>query len=274
MNGRLKWIGRQRLTITCYSQIESLEVGMTLSRVGAFSSCSACNQDQGDNEGPVFESETLVTIGLMMEVDKIAGVPHLIVVPGLLDNWKKHLRDFLDTNHPKFPKILKYHGGGRNGRDEENLKDFDIIVTTYKIVKSEQQDYESYRRLMWQHMRPLVESDQEAAQLAAGNVHIRPGHDTTPLLALPREPPKGQWPLANLKFHILTLDGVHEIKTQSTRDFQEIINLHANFVSTVSRSRLNNSYEDMSSICRLIKLSPLNNSQTFDKVSAPCSVLA
>ena len=53
---------------------------MTLSRVGAFSSCSACNQDQGDNEGPVFESETLVTIGLMMEVDKIAGVPHLIQI--------------------------------------------------------------------------------------------------------------------------------------------------------------------------------------------------
>nr|KAK5441274.1 hypothetical protein LTR18_007118 [Exophiala xenobiotica] len=184
---------------------------------------------------------------------------------GLLDKWKEDLTDFLNTNHPKFPNTLIYYGDGRKGKWEENLKDFDIIVTTYNIVKSEQPDYEAHRRQKWQHMRPEAEFDHEAVQLAAGNVQMRPGHDTTPLLAFPRGPYQGQWPLANIQFHILTLDEVHELRNQDTQSFNAIINLDAKFVSAVSGSRLNNSYEDMSTVCKLIKLSPLNNSRQFNK---------
>ncbi|KAK5198797.1 hypothetical protein LTR92_001268 [Exophiala xenobiotica] len=172
-----------------------------------------------------------------------------IVVPaGLLDKWKEDLTDFLNTNHPKFPNILIYYGDGRKGKWEENLKDFDIIVTTYNIVKSEQRDYEAHRRQKWQHMRPEAEFDHEAVQLAAGNVQMRPGHDTTPLLAFPRGPYQGQWPLANIQFHILTLDEVHELRNHDTQSFNAIINLDAKFVSAVSGSRLNNSYEDRSTV--------------------------
>ncbi|KAK5457153.1 DNA repair protein rad16 [Exophiala xenobiotica] len=91
--------------------------------------------------------KTLQTSGLMMEADKDCRSAHLVDVrAGLLDKWKEDLRDYLNTNHPKFPHILIYYGDGRKGKWEENLKAFDIIVTTYNIVKSEQRDYEAHRR--------------------------------------------------------------------------------------------------------------------------------
>ncbi|KAK7894964.1 hypothetical protein LTR67_005703 [Exophiala xenobiotica] len=170
--------------------------------------------------------KTLQTSGLMMEADKDCRSASLI------------------------PKYSDNYGDGRKGKWEENLKDFDLIVTTYNIVKSEQRDYEAHRRQKWQHMRPEAEFDREAEQLAAGNVQMRPGHDTAPLLAFPRGPYEGQRPLANIQFHILRLDEVHKLGNQDTR---------------VGGGRLNSSYEDMNTVCDLLKLSPLNNSRLFNK---------
>jgi SNF2 family DNA or RNA helicase len=121
--------------------------------------------------------KTLQAISFLQYVkEKYAGSTQLVVCPtSLIFNWENELQ--------KFCPSLKYHVhyGAQRELGETHFTDFDLVLTTYGIVRS---DVEELSRFLWQYVildesqaikNPDAQVTKAVRQLAAANRIILSG---------------------------------------------------------------------------------------------------
>ena len=92
--------------------------------------------------------KTLEMIALILTEPKSG--PTLIVAPkGVMSNWEKQIRGHINWKYA--PSMHRFHGlGGRATPDE--LKRYDIVITTYQKVADEANTERSLRKVQWRRV--------------------------------------------------------------------------------------------------------------------------
>lgn len=89
--------------------------------------------------------KTVQVIALLSSIPKLSGTPHLAVMPkSLLFNWSRELAKF-------FPSCRVHtHSGGERAKTAEELQDFDVILTSYPLLR---QDVDLFKKM---HFHTLI----------------------------------------------------------------------------------------------------------------------
>ncbi|XP_054709852.1 SWI/SNF-related matrix-associated actin-dependent regulator of chromatin subfamily A containing DEAD/H box 1 homolog [Uloborus diversus] len=97
--------------------------------------------------------QAIAFLAYLKEIES-AVYPHLIVVPSsTLDNWKKEL----ETWWPDV-SVICYHGSQDNRRElrmqimDEEIEDFDVMITTYNMVTSSAEDRNFFKNLQFHYV--------------------------------------------------------------------------------------------------------------------------
>lgn len=80
--------------------------------------------------------KTIQIISLIMADPKKTGAPTLVVAPlSVMSNWKNQAE--MHTKKKFAPSVLIYHGQEKRGLTPDQLKEYDIVITTYQTMTLE-----------------------------------------------------------------------------------------------------------------------------------------
>lgn len=157
---------------------------------------------------------------------------NLIIVPfSLLKQWEDELAH--TTNPP--PRVLVYHREGEESNHTvQELVKFDVILTTYKVIRS-----------------------QYKASLRRRDQHHQEGRDVS----------KTKFPIFAIHWKLVVLEEGHKIS-----NLEAIITIAAREIQSqhrilVTRTPIQNGYGDMYSIMRFLHIPPWDEGPLFRKVS-------
>jgi SNF2 family DNA or RNA helicase len=214
--------------------------------------------------------KTLQLLALLEEYSD-SNRPHLLVIPaGLFPKWKKDVERFLREDRQKHILFYQYSKG--TALAETGLRKFKIIITAYTSLSAELDRFENFRRAVERKSRSRKESELDASEVAA-TPHVRQKRkeieaETKENQTLEKRSVRSGWPLLELKYDVLAMDEAHMAKNSEGTYFQSLMRVRCKFVVAATGTRLQNTYAEILSLCRLIRLEPLNDIELFESVSS------
>jgi transcription termination factor 2 len=160
----------------------------------------------------------------------------LIVCPvGLMSVWEA---EFMEENCSPPLRVLVHHGFKKAKSSTELREKYDVVVTSYETLQFEHKRY--------------LDVENAFQDLQQG----KPGNGSRPYLPL----------IAHKGWHRLVLDEAHKIRSLDKSFALAVQQVKATRRIAITGSPFNNSYMDLCSLFRSLRLEPWNDASLFRKV--------
>ena len=160
----------------------------------------------------------------------------LIICPaGLMSAWEA---EFMVENCSPPLRVLVHHGFKKAKSSTELREKYDVVVTSYETLQVEHKRYLDVENAFW--------------DLQQG----KPGDGSRPYLPL----------IAHKGWHRLVLDEAHKIRSLDKSFALAVQQIKATRRIAITGSPFNNSYMDLCSLFRFLRLEPWNDASLFRKV--------
>lgn len=164
--------------------------------------------------------------------------PTLIVAPvSLMQQWKRETQRMLKRGRHQMSAYILH--GDRSKRSFTDLKQYDVVLTTYGTLASEYKRKEKY------------EQDEREGRNA---VDFNTRKNTLPVLG-----PISKW-------HRVILDEAQCIKNRNTKSAQAACRLNATYRWCMSGTPMMNNVEELHSLLRFLRVRPYNSLEKFNFV--------
>ena len=168
-------------------------------------------------------------------------IHNLIVTPkSLLPMWQEQLAK---TKHPIL-KVLVYHGPAKADHKGEDLKDFDVVLTTYDAIQREYKDYQAIN---------------DVFRDAAIN---RTKEGSLPEMPLSK---RQSVPLVTMEWGRLILEESHHARNATTATFKAVYFLKARKRWAITGTPFFNEYTDVYSLLKFLRLKPWCVDELFQR---------
>ncbi len=168
-------------------------------------------------------------------------IHNLIVTPkSLLPMWQEQLTKTKDP----ILKVLVYHGPAKADHTGEDLKDYDVVLTTYDAVVREYKDYQAIN---------------DVYRVAATK---KPEKGPLPEMPLSR---RQSVPLITTEWGRLILEESHHARNIATATFKAVYFLKARKRWAITGTPFFNEYTDVHSLLKFLRLKPWCVDELFHK---------
>lgn len=169
-------------------------------------------------------------------------LPTLIVCPvALLQQWRREIKRWVTPERAL--QVHIYHGPNRY-KSWQELKKYDVIITTYGAVGS---DYRRYAGENSARERGLFVPDRPLGQN---------GQDRMDFLDM------------RAQFFRIILDEAHNIRNRSTNTAKGAWGLHSTYRWCLTGTPMMNNVTELYSLIRFLRIKPYNNLTAFRKVGS------
>ncbi|KAL2269056.1 hypothetical protein VTJ83DRAFT_3902 [Remersonia thermophila] len=200
------------------------------------------DMEEGTNKGGILADEmglgkTISTLSLVVSRQAPSGVKtNLIIGPvALIKQWELEIKGKIKPSHSL--KVLLLHS---KKRTYSELKEFDVVLTTYGQLASEWRRYQNH---VEQRKESAWYMEEEDAELA----------DKCPLIH-PRS-----------KFHRIILDEAQCINNKDTQASKAAHQINATYRWCLTGTPMMNGVSELFSLIRFLRIRPYNNFTKFQQ---------
>ncbi|KAG7442867.1 uncharacterized protein BT62DRAFT_935597 [Guyanagaster necrorhizus] len=177
----------------------------------------------------------------------------LVVVPlAVLPQWVEEAQKMTSL------KVKSHHGGSRTS-DPGELRKYQIIVTTYDVVKSE-----------FAAHRPPAKDESKQSKLKTSKDDVDSSDEAEHFgrTLKSKEKPKHQVKVKDALFHVkwwrIILDEAHTIKNRSTKAAEACFELQGRLRWCLTGTPMQNDVAELYSLIKFLRIKPFSDWETFN----------